>query len=234
MTTVPPALQRRDSNSWEYDASIVLVNGIRDAGKGERSGQVRHWSLPASQMLLADRGDQAMHRADRTERYLGVLFIDLDRFNSINDSLGHDIGDQVLAAVTQRFAGVVREDDTLARFGGDEFVCLLPDIATCTDVSLIAGKLLAALETPIEVTESLFIKDAESAAATLNDIVALGVSLALDDFGTGYSNLGSLSQLPLDTFKLDQGYRYGKPMAEESFLAHLANWRPEQCCCPVA
>ncbi|MCX8017390.1 MAG: EAL domain-containing protein, partial [Rhodocyclaceae bacterium] len=105
----------------------------------------------ANRLLLADRGKQAICRADRAERSLAVLFINLDRFKSINDSLGHDIGDEVLVKVAQRLGAVLREDDTLARFGGDEFVCLLPDIADRHDAGLVANKLLAALDRPIEV-----------------------------------------------------------------------------------
>jgi len=110
----------------------------------------------ANRILLTDRGKQAIRRADRGERSLAVLFIDLDRFKSINDSLGHDIGDEVLLKVTRVMAGVLREDDTLSRFGGDEFVCLLPDIADRHDAGLVANKLLAALDKPIEVAGHQF------------------------------------------------------------------------------
>jgi diguanylate cyclase (GGDEF)-like protein/PAS domain S-box-containing protein len=105
----------------------------------------------ANRILLTDRGGQAIRRADRSERSLAVLFIDLDRFKSINDSLGHDIGDEVLVSVTQRLSAMLREDDTLSRFGGDEFVCLLPDIADRHDAGMVANKLLAALDKPIDI-----------------------------------------------------------------------------------
>lgn len=104
----------------------------------------------ANRILLVDRGKQAIRRADRSGRSLAVLFIDLDRFKSINDSLGHDIGDEVLVKVSQALQAVLREDDTLARFGGDEFVCLLPDIADRHDAGMVANKLLAAIDRPIE------------------------------------------------------------------------------------
>lgn len=110
----------------------------------------------ANRILLTDRGQQAIRRADRADRSMAVLFVDLDRFKSINDSLGHDIGDEVLVKVTQIMAGVLREDDTLSRFGGDEFVCLLPDIADRHDAGLVANKLLAALDRPIEVAGHYF------------------------------------------------------------------------------
>ena len=105
----------------------------------------------ANRILLSDRGKQAIRRADRSERSLAVLFLDLDRFKSINDSLGHDIGDEVLISVTHRLSEALREDDTLSRFGGDEFVCLLPDIADRHDAAMVANKLLAALDKPINV-----------------------------------------------------------------------------------
>lgn len=110
----------------------------------------------ANRILLVDRGNQAICRADRSGRSLAVLFIDLDRFKSINDSLGHDIGDEVLVKVSQALQAILREDDTLARFGGDEFVCLLPDIADRHDAGMVANKLLAALDRPIEVAGHRF------------------------------------------------------------------------------
>lgn len=110
----------------------------------------------ANRILLADRGRQAIQRVDRAERALAVLFIDLDRFKSINDSLGHDIGDEVLLQVARRFSGVLREDDALARIGGDQFVCLLPDIAMREDAQRVASKLLAALAKPVEVAGHQF------------------------------------------------------------------------------
>jgi len=440
----------------------------------EKQERVRHRALHdpltdlANKVLLADRGEQALRRADRLGQGMAVLFIDLDRFKSVNDSLGHDAGDQVLVAVARRLAGLVRECDTLGRWVGDEFICVLPEVVRQQDAALVAGKIIDALQEPIEiaghklkigasigigtypadatqfdeliiladramqiakqaggnlfrfysadlhraaemqlemearlsaaikngelilhyqpkvdvrnwriegaealvrwrdperglvppgefipvaersdliaaignwvlneacaalarwegqlprgfhvavnvsplqlarsdlfaevddalagsatrperlqleVTEALFIKDPHSAAATLDRIAGLGVTLALDDFGTGYSTLGSLVNLPVDTFKLDQsfvrgidgnraqsaiaksvwhladgldkqvvvegvetcgecrliegmgycmmqGYKFGKPMVEADFLAHLAAWPAAHC-----
>lgn len=110
----------------------------------------------ANRILLTDRGRQAIFRADRTERSLAILFIDLDRFKSINDSLGHDIGDEVLIEVAQRLRQAVRSEDTLARFGGDQFICLLPDIETRHDALRVANKLLTALAEPVAVAGHQF------------------------------------------------------------------------------
>lgn len=106
--------------------------------------------------LLLQRGAGAMRRAERAQRPLGVLFIDLDRFKSINNSLGHDIGDAVLIEVVRRLAGTLREDDILARFGGDEFVCLLPHMSSRQDAALVSGKLLGALAEPVVIAGHRF------------------------------------------------------------------------------
>jgi diguanylate cyclase (GGDEF)-like protein/PAS domain S-box-containing protein len=368
----------------------------------------------ANRLLLTDRGEHALRQADCSGRAVAVMFIDLDRFKSINDSLGHGIGDEVLIQVAKRLTSALRSEDILARFGGDEFVCLLPDIADRHDAGMAANKLLAALDKPIdiaghkfkvvasigvsaypsdgrtlddlivaadrammrakqsggnmvkffsaemavaverqleleaqleealklgrlelhyqpkidlktrrivgaealvrwrdpvrglvppsifipvaersdliakignwvlmqacsmlaerepalpghfhvavnvsqmqlercdlpaevaqalqytainparlqlEVTESMFIRDENAARESLQQIARMGVSVALDDFGTGYSNLGALSQLPLDTFKLDQRFvrNIDKDMSSESIARsvwHLAD-----------
>lgn len=110
----------------------------------------------ANRILLVDRGEQAILRANRTGHTLAVLFIDLDRFMSINDSLGHEIGDLVLTQVARRLECSLREEDTLSRFFGDEFILLLPDIDERSDAALVAKKLLVALESPIEVAGHVF------------------------------------------------------------------------------
>ena len=77
------------------------------------------------------------------------MFMDLDRFKHINDSLGHAVGDQLLQSVAQRLVGCVRHSDTISRQGGDEFVLLLPFIEHAEDSALFAQKMLAALALPV-------------------------------------------------------------------------------------
>ncbi len=98
--------------------------------------------------LLQDRLGQAIEMARRQDRQLAVMFMDLDQFKHINDSLGHAVGDQLLQAVAQRLVGCVRDSDTVSRQGGDEFVLLLPHIEHAEDAALTAQKLLAALVLP--------------------------------------------------------------------------------------
>ena len=82
---------------------------------------------------------------------LALLFLDLDHFKPINDSLGHALGDEVLKAVAQRLAAAVREADTVSRYGGDEFLILLSEVSQPADAELIAGKLIAAIAEPCRV-----------------------------------------------------------------------------------
>ena len=98
--------------------------------------------------LLADRLDRAMLSAQRTDRGLAVMFIDLDRFKTINDSLGHMTGDALLKEVANRLCGAVRASDTVARLGGDEFVVLLPGIRNTDESSTVAQKIIDALAAP--------------------------------------------------------------------------------------
>lgn len=92
--------------------------------------------------LFMDRLRQAMARARWHKRLIAVMFLDLDRFKNINDSLGHIVGDQLLVQLTQRLSSGVRAGDTIARFGGDEFAVLLDDIASEKDISQLAKKIL--------------------------------------------------------------------------------------------
>jgi diguanylate cyclase (GGDEF)-like protein len=98
--------------------------------------------------LFHDRLERALAMAKRRDAPVAILFLDLDRFKNINDSLGHEIGDQVLVAVAQRLRRCLRAEDTLARLGGDEFAILLPEIADRRDTHLVTDKCLAALSAP--------------------------------------------------------------------------------------
>src|SRR3990167_2604955 len=101
--------------------------------------------------LLQDRMRQAMAHASRGSDLVAIMFIDLDRFKNINDSLGHEIGDAVLRAAAERLTGSVREVDTVSRLGGDEFVIMLIDIERTEDITVVAKKVLEALAQPFKV-----------------------------------------------------------------------------------
>ena len=101
--------------------------------------------------LLKDRLSLAIAHASRNKRKLAVMFLDLDRFKLVNDTLGHTMGDRLLKAVANRLQGCLRRGDTLARFGGDEFTLLLPEVRTRDDVVVIASKILDRLNAPFVI-----------------------------------------------------------------------------------
>ena len=107
--------------------------------------------------LLQDRIEQGMANANRHGRMLAVMFIDLDRFKIINDSLGHDIGDMVLQTAAGRLIACVREVDTVSRLGGDEFVLLLTGITKVDDIAVVAGKTLESLSKVFTVGQNEFV-----------------------------------------------------------------------------
>jgi diguanylate cyclase (GGDEF)-like protein/PAS domain S-box-containing protein len=106
--------------------------------------------LPNRQ-LLTDRLQQAVQNAERHRRGVGVLFVDLDEFKLINDSLGHSAGDEVLRVVGQRFEKAVRSPDTLGRFGGDEFVMILIEEVDEDGVGRVIERISAALAQPVDI-----------------------------------------------------------------------------------
>ena len=107
----------------------------------------------ANRELFGSRLEQALTRLHRTGRSVAVLYIDLDRFKPINDTYGHEAGDEVLRQISERLKALVREVDTVARVGGDEFVILLEDVAHAEDLEVIARKAEAAISLPISYRE---------------------------------------------------------------------------------
>ncbi|GAB3453283.1 GGDEF domain-containing protein [Massilia terrae] len=103
--------------------------------------------------LFHDRLRIALARARRTERRLALLFVDIDRFKEVNDTLGHGAGDRLLQEIAGRLALCARSSDTVARFGGDEFVMLADELARPEDASLVADKIRAAVTVPLSIGE---------------------------------------------------------------------------------
>jgi len=101
-----------------------------------------------NRLLLQDRLAQAMNQADREREELAVLFLDLDGFKSINDSLGHDIGDLMLQEVAKRLQNLIRSGDTVSRLGGDEFIVLLTEMTSEENVAEVALKMTHRLSEP--------------------------------------------------------------------------------------
>lgn len=104
-----------------------------------------------NRVLFTDRLQQAIIDADRHERLVGIMFLDLDRFKTINDTLGHSVGDELLKQVSVRLTQCMRSGDTISRLGGDEFTIILADVAHIDDLSAVAQKILNALASSFSI-----------------------------------------------------------------------------------
>lgn len=164
---------------------IVSVVGVAEDISERREADARLIYLAHHDMLTGlpnraqflERMQRAIARARRNDAMAGVLFLDLDQFKGVNDSLGHEAGDLLLQCVAQRLRDVLRETDTMARFGGDEFAVLLEDV-TEEELVQVVEKLLQVVAAPLLIKEqalcvtlsvgiSLFPRDGEDASALL-------------------------------------------------------------------
>lgn len=161
--------------------------------------------------LLMDRCRQALSRAKRGHSQLAMLFMDLDRFKHINDSLGHPVGDALLQAVAQRLEQVVRDTDTVARLGGDEFVVLLENVASPQDVDVSVQRILQAFREPFALEEH-----------SLSVGTTVGVSL-YPEHGSDVTSLFKFADLALYQAKESSrgGYRLFEPRFNELALDRM-------------
>ena len=105
--------------------------------------------------LFIDRAETALNQAKRANEGLGIIFIDLDEFKEINDSLGHDAGDIMLKIISQRLINSARKSDTVSRMGGDEFTILMPRLNHIEDAAKLAERILESNKEPIKLKEEL-------------------------------------------------------------------------------
>ena len=149
-------------NLHNQDVMHVIWRDISDRKRAERKlleqkdildHQAHHDSLTElpNRILFNDRLEQGLEKAKRKKIELALLFIDLDHFKQINDSLGHATGDKFLKMVTQRLKNNIRKSDTLARVGGDEFTIIMEDISNIEDSSQLAQKILDMLVEPFDI-----------------------------------------------------------------------------------
>ena len=164
------------------EATVCISRDITEqALAAEKIWYNAHYDLLTglpNRRLFLDRLEQEVKHAKRSGLPLAVLFMDLDGFKEINDSLGHDAGDHLLAAVAKRLAESVREEDTVARLGGDEFTVILSGAKQQADVELVAQTIIDALATPFAIAQekiqisvsigiALYSQDATSPASLL-------------------------------------------------------------------
>jgi diguanylate cyclase (GGDEF)-like protein len=135
----------------ELELRLVTLQAKQAQSRSEY--QAHHDPLTGlpNRLRLFDRVELALHQSTRSGCPVAVMVLDLDRFKLINDSLGHLVGDELLQQVGQRLCGALRADDSVARFGGDEFVILAPHLSAPLDAAQVAHKLLSSLERPFQV-----------------------------------------------------------------------------------
>lgn len=141
----------------ELVGAVIVFRDISDSvvSASKMRHQAQHdflTNLP-NRMLLNDRIGQAIGLAKRSDIHPALLFLDLDKFKQVNDSLGHTVGDRLLQAVSERLVSCVRTSDTVSRHGGDEFVILLADERRPEDAALTAEKVIEALSMPFQIDE---------------------------------------------------------------------------------
>jgi diguanylate cyclase (GGDEF)-like protein/PAS domain S-box-containing protein len=172
------AIEQSASPMYDQEGRVVgAVVVFRDVVVSrERSKQMLHLAehdvltdLP-NRLLFNDRLARSIALARRYQRKLGVLFVDCDRFKQVNDTLGHDAGDQLLRSVARRLQASVRESDTVSRHGGDEFLVLLSEVEHTSDARSISEKIVAVAAAPHDV-------DGHEVSLT----ISVGISVYPDD-----------------------------------------------------
>ncbi len=179
--------------------------------------------------LLRERLAQATAAAERNASVVAVMYIDLDRFKNINDSLGHDAGDRVIVEIGKRLSAAVRDCDTVARHGGDEFVVVLPDLFRGEKAAIVARKLLKAIQAPMEllgqevsvagsVGISLYPKDGTDAETLVMNADA-ATYLAKDAGGNAFQFYAhAMNALTLEHLRIEAGLR--RALEREQFMLH--------------
>jgi diguanylate cyclase (GGDEF)-like protein/PAS domain S-box-containing protein len=133
-----------------------IMHDITERRKAEKAIQHMAYHDPLTglpnRLLFYDRFSQIMAHARRNQEQFAVIMMDLDKFKEINDRLGHDVGDQLLRSVSERLSSQMRDGDTVARFGGDEFLLLLPGMKQIEDLDPLGQKVLQAFQQPFAVS----------------------------------------------------------------------------------
>ena len=150
------AVSGETSNAEHY---LIVISDITEQKNAERKllKIATYDSLTGlvNRTLLLDRLEHAIGLARHHEHRLAVMFVDLDRFKGINDSLGHDYGDKLLRIVANRMRNLVAESGTVARLGGDEFVIVIEEVDTADDLSSFVAQIIESVETPISLAEEV-------------------------------------------------------------------------------
>jgi len=153
-------LESQDEVLWSIVDITERIEALQEVQKQKKDLEylANHDVLTGlpNRLLFQDRLEESLKRAKRKDSLFGLFFIDLDHFKEINDSFGHDVGDDVLKAVTKLFKEKLREEDTLARLGGDEFAVIIENLKSVEDASILAEKIVAIFKEPIVLDDYPF------------------------------------------------------------------------------
>ncbi|MCF6149382.1 MAG: EAL domain-containing protein [Candidatus Kuenenia sp.] len=137
----------------EKEAFLIIIRDVTERKKSERRirqlAYYDHLTGLPNKVLYLDRLKQSMSSAQRSRKILAVMYLDLDRFKTINDTLGHSAGDRLLKIVSERLVQLLRQEDTVTRIGGDEFTVLLPGLSQVKYAAVIANKILETIRQPL-------------------------------------------------------------------------------------
>jgi diguanylate cyclase (GGDEF)-like protein/PAS domain S-box-containing protein len=183
-TVFPLELTVTDVELGDRTISTITARDVTERRAIERrlTHQGTHDPLTGlpNRLLFLDRLGHALSASKRTDKPLAVLFCDLDRFKVVNDSLGHTAGDALLFAVASRFRAVLRASDTVARFGGDEFVVLVEELTGPDDATQVAEKLARSLDVPVRLGSQEIVVSASIGIAVSGDESESGETLLRD------------------------------------------------------
>ncbi|HLP98950.1 MAG TPA: EAL domain-containing protein [Sideroxyarcus sp.] len=160
------------ANDLAYGIQALRIREEHAAAEKQLEFLAHHDTLTRlpNRLLLRDRFEQAVAQADREQSGVAVLFLDLDNFKQVNDTLGHNYGDKLLVALVDRLRGCLRDTDTISRQGGDEFIVLLPHLRDLGVIGGIAQHIVEAFAEPFEIE-----------TYSINTSFSIGVSIYPDD-----------------------------------------------------
>ncbi|OMH32704.1 bifunctional diguanylate cyclase/phosphodiesterase [Motiliproteus sp. MSK22-1] len=165
----------------EEDKIVNYVSVFSDISEVKKSAEQLSWlafhdplTQLSNRLMFTEKIEHSIARAKREQSSIAVLFFDFDRFKHVNDSLGHGVGDELLIKVAQRLRTLLRENDSLSRFGGDEFTILIENYSTISEVYVVAEKVIGMFLEPFEINEH-----------HLYTSISMGISVFPTDGATG-------------------------------------------------
>lgn len=190
-------------------ACAQIANDLQSFERLRQQSQFDFLTQTPTRLLLQDRANQAFQLAQRQGSEVMVVFIDIDHFKQINDTFGHNTGDQVLVSLAQRLQQVLRISDTVCRYGGDEFVLLLPLTDDSLDVASMVNKILYSSSRPVKINQQVIIPE-----------ISIGVAI-YPKHGLDLNTLIHKADLAMYEAKASGGHHYRMSQEEPLRLPKL-------------